>query len=153
MARVLTIEARVASYVVDDLRRRQAPIDALLKEAGLRKADLAVPEARLPYTSVLRLIESAATLVGDASFGLRLGASRDTRDRGVLGFLVLNSPTLMEAIANLQRYSKIVGEGEDFEIERSGGQIAPDSGDRSGLRGLRHIRTISPPRWCGHAAI
>jgi hypothetical protein len=55
---------------------------------------------------VLGLIERAARLVGDASYALRPGASRDTRDRGLLGFLPLNSPTLMDGIPKLQRYSK-----------------------------------------------
>ena len=123
MAKVPTIEARVANYVLDDLKRRHAPIDGLLKEVGLRRIDLADPEARLQYASVLSLIERAATLVGDHSFGLRLGASRDTRERGLLGFLILNSPTLMDALTNLQRYSRVAGESEDIEIERTGGQI------------------------------
>ena len=123
MAKVPTIEARVANYVADDLRRRRTPIDELLKDVGLRKADLANPEARLPFASVLRLIERAASLVGDDSFGLRLGSSRDTRERGLLGFLILNSPTLMEALSNLKRYAMVAGEGEDFEIERTHAQV------------------------------
>jgi len=124
VAKVPTIEARVANYVVDDLRRRRAPIDGLLKEVNLRRIDLADPEARLPYASVFGLIERAATLVGDHSFGLRLGASRDTRERGLLGFLILNSPTLMDAITNLKRYVRVAGESEDFEIEHSNAQVA-----------------------------
>jgi hypothetical protein len=118
MAKLLTIEARVARYLVDDLRGRHVPIDGLLKEVRLRRADLANPEARVPYVSVIGLIERAATLVGDDSFGLRIGAS-GTRDRGLLGFVALNSPTLMDAMANLRRHSKIVRQSEEFEIERS----------------------------------
>jgi AraC-like DNA-binding protein len=139
MAKVPTIEARVANYVVDDLRRRHTPIDGLLKEVSLRRTDLADPEARLPYASVLGLIERAAALVGDDSFGLRLGASRDTRERGLLGFLVLNSPTLMDALTNLKRYSRVAGESEDIEIERTGGQVALRFRETDpALRGLRH---------------
>ena len=36
MAKVLTTEARVANFVVDDLRRRRIPVDGLLKQVGLR---------------------------------------------------------------------------------------------------------------------
>ena len=139
MPKALTIEARVASYVIDDLQRRQLPVDDLLREVGLRRSDLADADARLPYTSVIDLIEGAATLTGDSSFGLRLGASRDTRQRGLLGFLVLNSATLMDALANLQRYSKVAGEGEEVEIERQGTHVTLRfrKADRP-LRGLRH---------------
>ena len=139
MAKVPTIEARVANYVVDDLRRRHAPIDGLLKEVSLRRTDLADPEARLPYASVIGLIERAAALVGDDSFGLRLGASRDTRERALLGFLVLDSPTLMDAMTNLQRYSRVAREGEIFELERSAAQVVLRFRETDpALRGLRH---------------
>jgi AraC-like DNA-binding protein len=139
MAKVLTTEARVANFVIDDLRRRRIPVDGLLKQVGLRRTDLANPEYRLPHVLVLRLIERAASLVGDASYGLRLGASRDTRDRGLLGFLLLNSPTLMDGMTNLQRYSRVVGEGENLEIERNGAHVVLRFREADpALRGLRH---------------
>jgi AraC-like DNA-binding protein len=139
MAKAATIEARVARYVIDDLQRRQLPVDGLLREVGLRRSDLSDSEARLPYASVIRLIEGAATLTGDNSFGLRLGASRDTRERGLLGFLVLNSATLMDALVNLQRYSKVAAESEEVEIERLGAHVALRFRETDpSLRGLRH---------------
>jgi AraC-like DNA-binding protein len=139
MAKVLTTEARVANFIIDDLRRRRIPVDGLLKQVGLRKTDLANPEYRLPHVLVLRLIERAASLVGDASYGLRLGASRDTRDRGLLGFLLLNSPTLMDGMTNLQRYSRVVGEGENLEIERNGAHVVLRFREADpALRALRH---------------
>jgi AraC-like DNA-binding protein len=104
MAKILRIAARPAKFVVDDLRRRRIATDKLLAEVGLRRADLADPETRVPYASVLALIERAARLVDDASYGLRLGAFRDQRDSGLIGFVLLNSPTLVDALTNVQRY-------------------------------------------------
>ena len=123
MAKVPKIDARMARFVVEDLRRRRIPVDGPLKEVGLTRSDLASPEGRLPYAPVIHLIERAATLAGDPSYGLHLAASLDARDHGLLGFLALNSPTLMDALINLQRYYQIVREGE-FEIERNGAQVA-----------------------------
>jgi len=123
MAKVPKTDARMARFVLEDLRRRRIPVDGLLKQVGLRKIDLANPEDRLPLASMLWLIEHAASLVGDPSYGLRLGASREPSERGLLGFLALNSPTLMDAMTNIQRYYKVVREGE-FEIERNGAQVA-----------------------------
>ena len=82
MAKGPMIDARMARFVIDDLRRRRLPVDGLLKEVGLKKTDLANPEGRIPYAPVIRLIERAATVVGDPSYGLRLGASRDTTNVG-----------------------------------------------------------------------
>ena len=139
MASVPKIHARTAGYIVDDLRRRRLAADKLLQEVGLEKAGLADPENRLPQSPVFQLMERAASLTGDASYGLRLGASVDPRDRGLLGFIALNSPTLIDAMANIQRFYKVGREGHDCEIERFGPQVAfrfriADPA----LRGLRH---------------
>jgi len=136
MAKVPKTDARMARFVLEDLRRRRIPVDGLLKQVGLRKIDLANPEYRLPLASVLWLIEHAASLVGDPSYGLRLGASREPSERGLLGFLALNSPTLMDAMTNIQRYYKVVREGSEFEIERGGAEVAFRVTDLA-LRGLR----------------
>jgi AraC-like DNA-binding protein len=133
------IDARLATKVVDDLRRHGVNADSLIKEVGLRRTDVADPDARIPYVAVLGLIERAASTLGDASYGLRLGAAHEARDSGLLGFVVLNSPTLQDAIANLQRYFYVVGEGEDIEVERMGSHVTLRfrETDRA-LRGLRH---------------
>jgi AraC-like DNA-binding protein len=139
MEKVPKIQARMACFIADDLRRRRLAVDGLLKEVGLQKADLSSPENRLPQAAVLNLIERAADLTGDPSYGLRLGASRDPRDRGLLGFVALNSPTLMDAMTNMQRFYKIVREGGEFEIDRKGAQVALRFRVADpALRGLRH---------------
>ena len=69
-------------------------------------------------------------MAADPSYGLRLGASRDINERGLLGFLILNSPTLMDAVINLQRFHKVVREDGEFEIERIGRGWRSDSGGR-----------------------
>jgi len=71
MAKVPKIDARMARFVVEDLRRCRIPVDGLLKQVGLRKTDFANPGYRLPLASVLCLIEHAASLVGDPGHGLR----------------------------------------------------------------------------------
>ncbi len=133
------IDARLASRVVEDLRQRGARADDLLKEVGLRRADVADPEARVSYAAVLRLIERAATLLNDPSLGLRLGAAYGARDSGLLGFVLLNSPTLIEVLANLQRYFHVIGDGEDIEIERNAAHLTLRFRESDlALRGLRH---------------
>jgi AraC-like DNA-binding protein len=123
MAKIPKIQARMACFVIEDLRRRRIPVDGLLKEVGLRRTDVDNPENRLPQAAVFRLIESAARLAGDPSYGLRLGAAQDARARGVLGFLALNSPTLIDAMINMERFYKVAREGGEFEIERKDGHV------------------------------
>ena len=139
MSQVHRIDARLATRVVKDLRQHGVNADGLLKEVGLRRADVSDPDNRIPYAAVLALIERAATTLGDASYGLRLGAAQEARDSGLLGFLMLNSPTLLDALTNAQRYFRVLGEGEDIEIERMGPHVTLRfrETDRA-LRGLRH---------------
>ena len=138
MGRLLKIAARPAAFIVTELRQRGVDPDPLLKEVGLARADLADPDHRVPYAAVLGLAERAATATGDPGFGLRLGASIDPRDSGLLGFVLLNSPTLLDALANLKRYFAVVGEGEDFEIERGGPTVTLRFRETDpALRGLR----------------
>lgn len=133
------IDARLALRVVEDLQRQGVRTGDLLREVGLRRSDVADPEARVPYAAVLRLIERAAALVGDPALGLRLGASYRARESGLLGFVMLNSSTLMDALHNLQRYFRVVGDGEDIEIEGSGPHLILKFRETDpSLRGLRH---------------
>jgi AraC-like DNA-binding protein len=138
MAKMAKIAARPAIVIINELRRRGLPTDDLLKQVALRRADLADPESRIPYAAVLGLIERAAAATGDASFGLRLGASRDQHESGLIGFVLLNSSMLMDALGNLQRYFHVVGEGEEFEIERGGPHVTLRFRETDPeLRGLR----------------
>jgi AraC-like DNA-binding protein len=139
MSRVHKIDARLACWVVEELRRHKEPIDGLLKDARLRRVDVADPEARIRYSAVLRLIERAADALGDASLGLRLGASHEAGDHGMIGFIALNSPTLRDALSNIRRYFQVLGEGEDIELVRHGPHVALRFRETDpNLRGLRH---------------
>jgi AraC-like DNA-binding protein len=68
-----------------------------------------------------------------------LGAVQQIRESGLLGFLALNSPTLMDAFANLKRYYRVTGEGLDAAIEQEGANYALRYRETDpALRGLRH---------------
>jgi len=139
MPRSLRMAARPATFIVQDLRRRGAAVDDILAEAGLRRGDVADPEQRIAYDALIRLLEAAARVTGDASYGLRMGARHDLHEGGLLGFVLLNSPTLIDALANLQRYFRVVGEGEDFEVERAGPLVTLRFRETDpARRGLRH---------------
>jgi AraC-like DNA-binding protein len=137
--RVLTIEARWATYIADDLRRAGHALDDVLTEVGLKRPDLADPESRIAYAAYIGLIERAAMLLADPGYGLKLGASRDVRDNGLIGFLALNSPTLGDALANVERYVAVTNEGIDAAFERDGQAFALRFRETdASLRGLRH---------------
>ena len=123
MIKAPRVHARLASKIVDDLKRQNFPVDALLKEAGIRRADLGDPDLGVSYASVIALMERAAALLGEPGFGLRLGASQDISNSGILGFVMLNSATLLDLTRNLQRYFLVIGDGEDIEVDQGGPHV------------------------------
>jgi AraC-like DNA-binding protein len=137
--RLQMIEARWATYVADDLRRAGHALDGPLRDVGLARADLASPEARISYGGFMALIERAALLLAEPGYGLKLGVSHDVRDNGLLGFIALNSPTLRDALVNVQRYLAVTNEGTDAVLESAGPVSALRFRDADpALRGLRH---------------
>ncbi len=134
------IEARWATYIADDLRRAGHALDGPLKEVGLSRTDVANPDGRIPYAAYMGLIERAALLLREPGYGLKLGSSHDVRDSGLVGFIALNSPTLGDALANVERYISVTNEGLDvvFESFGSGGGVLRFRETDAPLRGLRH---------------
>ena len=138
MVRVQMIEARWASYIADDLRRGGHALDGPLREVGLFRTDISSPDGRIPYAAFMRLIERAALLLAEPGYGLKLGASHDVRDNGLLGFIAVNSPTLRDALANIERYIRVTNEGTDAVLELAGPVSALRFRDADpALRGLR----------------
>ena len=86
------------------------------------------------------LIERAALLLGEPGYGLKLGISHGVRDSGLVGFIALNSPTLGDALANVERYISVTNEGLDvvFESLGSGGGKLRFREVDPPMRGLRH---------------
>jgi AraC-like DNA-binding protein len=114
------IEARWATYIADDLRAAGHALDAVLKEVGLSRTDIASCDGRISYAAFMRLIERAALLLAEPAYGLKLGARHDVRDNGLLGFIAANSPTLGDALANVERYISVTNEGTDTALELAG---------------------------------
>jgi AraC-like DNA-binding protein len=97
--------AAIGSAFVRFLRgHARAPVEDLLRDAGLRDAQLADPDATVELAAVQRLITRAADVTGDPGIGVRFAARVPWRDLGVLGFVLLHSPTLGAALANAARY-------------------------------------------------
>lgn len=137
--RVPMIEARWATYIAEDLRRAGHALDGPLKEAGLSRADVASPDGRIPYAGYRGLIERAALLLDEPGYGLKLGTAHGVRDGGLVAFIALNSPTLGDALANIERYIGVTNEGLDVVFESLGsGGVLRFREVEAPLRGLRH---------------
>ncbi|MFT3804263.1 MAG: AraC family transcriptional regulator ligand-binding domain-containing protein [Burkholderiaceae bacterium] len=71
---------------------------ALLREGGLRPADLADPQRYVPYRSAAAVIEEAARSLGVRDFGLRLCAAQDVNALGILALIMQSASSVREGM-------------------------------------------------------
>jgi AraC-like DNA-binding protein len=115
-----------ANFVVMAYRALQAhgvDADAALAEAEIGHNVLADQDARIPFRLNVEMLEVAARRIGDACFGLHLGAAIDSKDVGVLGYVALSSATVADAINHVQRYFQVLTSGEIFDARTEGDRL------------------------------
>lgn len=91
---------------------RGVPRARLLRDLGVDATALEEPDARIPLSDYGRIIWRALKLTGDAGLGIEFGLRANLTSHGLLGFGVMNQPTLREAL---------VFEGKYFRPLRSPG--------------------------------
>jgi AraC-like DNA-binding protein len=89
----------------------------LLARVGLRSAQLSRPRARIPFEAAVALFEQAADVAGSDRLGLEFAQTRDVRDMGLLGYVGLSSPTVLDAIRNVVRYRRVFSDGTAVDLE------------------------------------
>lgn len=103
--------------LIAELHSRRHAVEPILRGAGLERATVDADGARIPITAHAAVFELAAQSVDDDCLGLRFGATRDTRDAGLIGYLGIASQTLGDALRNLSRYSRVFSDA--LEIDTS----------------------------------
>jgi AraC-like DNA-binding protein len=124
MAPVRTTDARWAVLVVERLKAARIATDPILKRAGLTRRQVSDPDAKIPFHKHAALLTLAAEATGDACFALHLSLDVHPRQAGILGYILLNSSTLGDALRNLQRYHHVLSEGWELELKIDGGEAA-----------------------------
>lgn len=102
-------------------------VDGFFSSAGYRPERLQKSTPRVSMRVLSLFLTWAAEASGDASFGLKAGARLRPRDLGAYGYLLLNSPTLGEAMEIASRFAdfpqqggaigwSVPPEGREFEV-------------------------------------
>ncbi|NGP45719.1 AraC family transcriptional regulator [Bacillaceae bacterium SIJ1] len=72
-------------------------------------------EARIPEEELERLMQLAADYTEDDFFGLRQGCLLDVADMGAVGYMMMHSGTVLDALKTYQRYNRILCSG--FQLD------------------------------------
>ncbi len=83
---VRKVEATWARQIAALLEVREKPAKLILKEVGLDLKKVQEPEARIPFSKHVALLDAAAKHLGDPCFGLHFGSGIDPLDAGTIGY-------------------------------------------------------------------
>lgn len=117
-----TILVRSVSKIIDAAAAQGVEPGELYRAVELEPALLTDPDNRIPFSQIVALYQRAADLTGDDAFGLHVGERVDARLFDVLGYVVVNSPTLGTALDRLVRYHSIWSNGAFFNLDISRSQ-------------------------------
>jgi len=112
--------------------------DHVLRTIGLDRSAFSNPEGFVASSSFAQLLEEAARATADDCFGLHFGERYNPKNIGPLVYVVLNSPTIVAGIANVERYLHVFNRAAKwfFTVE----------GNWSYIRFLLTDLGIEPPR-------
>jgi AraC-like DNA-binding protein len=119
---VSAINTAVARLPVFVLRQAEAAgLDRreLLQAADLSEEALADPDARILVRKNLELWRFILESISDADLGIRFGSELRIRDAGLVGYTMLHSATLLEAMQRLFRFGRILEEGDPPQLKLS----------------------------------
>ena len=88
----------------------------LLRAADLSEEDLADPDARILVRKNLDLWKFILDSLPDPDLGIRFGSELRIRDAGLVGYTMLHSTTLLEALERLFRFGRILEEADPAEL-------------------------------------
>lgn len=89
----------------------------LLKAVGLDRDALRDPVLKIPYADMMMLSELASRMTKDVAFGLHVGEHVEQNSYGIVGYSVVSSATLGEALRSLERYLPIWTNGGVFNLD------------------------------------
>lgn len=116
---VPTVNARSVAKIADSVVT-SGNADRLLKTIGLERPEIVSPGIRIPYADMMLLSERAAIMTRDSAYGLHVGERVPETEYGLIGRLIVTSPTLQTALNCLTRYLPIWTNVGVFKLDFEG---------------------------------
>jgi AraC-like DNA-binding protein len=118
-----TVLTRVPILLLDQARKLGVDRRTLMDAAGLAPGDLKDPDGRVPSSKVWKLWQALIQEVPDVALGLKLGESPASPIRyGLVGYTLIYSRTVRQALHRLSRYSRIIAETVQLTVESRSGR-------------------------------
>jgi AraC-like DNA-binding protein len=153
-----------SATILRALAARGLDADALAARAGVDRAALG-PDARVPRATLNRLWAVAVEATGDPAFGLEASRHTSQTTFHALGYAVLASVTLKDALERIVRYRRLVGDVLELALVDAGDRYRfhidvsshPDmpfqAVDAVAALAVRQARALHAPRRCDPLAV
>lgn len=114
------VSIALARAVVSEVERRGKAVDQLLHRAELPASRFDDPRGELALPDYERLILVALDLLDDPAAGLHAGYHAPAGAAHLVGFVLVNSRTLRDALTLFQRYASLVVDGAEWQLVEDG---------------------------------
>jgi AraC-like DNA-binding protein len=104
-----TVSVAVLAQMVRYLEHLQLDVPEVFRSAGADPALLKYPDEQMPLQTYIDIENTAAELSGDPYFGLHMGEVAEPGNYSILGYIMMNSATLGEALGKAAQYYRIIG--------------------------------------------
>ena len=110
------IDVVIARRALGLVARAGGPVEAVLAAAGLQRDEVAAADAKITIPQHLAVITTAAKLLDDPCFGLRVAAEMQPRDLGLVGYVGFNAANLGMALAHMASLTPLFSEASQVAI-------------------------------------
>lgn len=114
------VSIAVVRAVLAELERQGVPSDGVLRSCGITPEQIADPSGQLPVAEYSAIVETSLATSTRASFGLKAGWHAPAGAAHLLGFVLVNSVTLRDAIGMFNKYGALVIEDASWSLIEEG---------------------------------
>lgn len=104
-----TVSAGVIQQILRYLASRDVDTDKLMRSVKMDISILSDPDKRIPVERYVMIEETAADVLNDPCFGLHMGQYTEAGNWSILGYMMMNCRTVLEAFRAFSRYSSVIG--------------------------------------------
>ncbi|MBI2384265.1 MAG: AraC family transcriptional regulator [Gammaproteobacteria bacterium] len=117
------VNAVYVRALLDHLRERGIDPSNLYTAQAIAEIEGRDGRSQIPLTQWLAMIDAATTATNDPDLPLKVGIGMQMKHIGMLGYVVMSCATMGDAIAQLQRYSRLVGDISYTRLVPRGRQV------------------------------
>lgn len=111
-----TVSVGILPQILRYLSSRNVNIDEFMKSVGLELSLISNPDERIPAEKYIMIEETASQVTNDPCFGLHMGQFAEAGNWSILGYMMMNCKTVLEAFLKFSRYSSVIGNLIEGEI-------------------------------------